>query len=249
MKKNIIIVVSIVIVIYGLIMFIILNKKSSISKGNNYVIVDSLNLKYEGNAFREITSDEISKANSNFKVYSDSIYLGNYKLKKAKVWNVFDSNNNFVKYDGNLIAYSDKLYINVLSLKSSNLTINDRNYIYSKYKISDYNNLLKSNVYDFSVNKDNYRLIILNNLDITNVNYMKNYNLVLLEKNGKYYEIIFNSGKYVSDLYEVIGIFNYNNHNRFYIGIKNTKSFLTDSPITSDYLYLYNNKINKVFSN
>ena len=78
---------------------------------------------------------------------------------------------------------------------------------------------------------------------------MKNYNLVLLEKNGKYYEIIFNSGKYVSDLYEVIGIFNYNNHNRFYIGIKNTKSFLTDSPITSDYLYLYNNKINKVFSN
>lgn len=82
------------------------------------LIVDNIsNWAYLDGAWFTVDTDDME--NHNFAVYVDNKYMGNYRMKYGTVWNLFDNNDSYVEYTGDLFAYSNNFNVNV-----ANYTIN-----------------------------------------------------------------------------------------------------------------------------
>lgn len=249
MKKKLVIVLTLIVIIYGFILFIIFGTRDNSDKSNNFVIFGNLNLVHGEHSFDKVAKDDIDKYKGTFECYSTGKYLGNYKLTSGEVWNLFDSNGNFVNYDGNLFAVASNLKNNVINFTKSSINDDEKNYILSKYRINNFDNLMNSGAYTFNINNKEYKLIILNNVDNVDFDINKNYNLMLLKNNSKYTEVSFNK-KEKTEIYDIIGVVGFNKFRDVYIGFDVLTNFDTDYESDEYTLFkLENNKLKKVISN
>lgn len=78
----------------------------------NMLIVDNIsNWMYLNGRWSKMDTDDME--NHKFAVYVDNKYYGNYKLKYGTVWNLFDDNESYVEYYGDLFAYSNNFNVNI----------------------------------------------------------------------------------------------------------------------------------------
>lgn len=248
MKKKAIIGLLIILVIYFVVMFSLNNKGKTDKSNDNYVIFNNLNLVHQEHSLTETEKTNITNYKGKFETFINGTYFGEYNLEAGNVWNLFD-NNNFVKYDGKLLAVVPRLKDNVITYTNSSISQSDRNYIESKYKINKYDYLTDSGAYTFKVNDDEYKIIILNYLDSTTFDPVNNYNLVIVKRNDKYIELSFNK-KDAIKIYDIIGIVEFNDNKDIYIGFNVTSNINTDIEKEQDVVYkLENNRLKKVVSN
>ena len=57
-----------------------------------------------------------------FDIYVNKTFFGNYYLKKGVNWNIFDENNNYIDYEGDLVAGTSGLKMNV---RNNNISVVD----------------------------------------------------------------------------------------------------------------------------
>ena len=131
-----------------------------------------------------------------FIVYSDEYYLGKLYLKRGVVWNLFDDNNEYVNYDGFLMAYSGNLKIQPINILVLEFNLENIN-ISSKYKnmyikngdfehyyyISGYGNLTimyyneNGTTYKTALYSNNNELFEVFKIDVENDKNKTSYNL------------------------------------------------------------------------
>lgn len=70
------------------------------------LIIDNVsNWGYANGRWHRLSKEEIE--NKEFVIYVNHQYFGNYNLKYGTIWNLFDDNDSYVEYDGNLLGYSN----------------------------------------------------------------------------------------------------------------------------------------------
>ncbi len=248
MKKNLIIGIIVLVIIYGLVMFLILGKADKSDKSTNYVIFNNLNLVHGDHSFRKVDKSEINNYKGKFSTYISSKYYGEYKLESGKVWNLFDDNGNFVNYDGTLFAVVPKLKNNVTFVSKSNLNNEDKEYIKNNFT-NNFNYIYSSSAYKFNIKNKEYKLIFLNSFDTENFDESNYYNIVLLKVDSKYINISYNKGD-DTKICDIISVITFNEERDIYIGINEEENLDSDIEENIDVLYkLENNKLKKVISN
>lgn len=117
-----------------------LNNNSSINntiKNNNdnygYVIINDycFIVNKNKNKYNECSLSRVDS--QKFIVYSNDNYLGKLYLKRGVVWNLFDDNHEYVKYNGFLMACSDNIVIHPINISILNFNLDNIN-VSSKYK-------------------------------------------------------------------------------------------------------------------
>ena len=85
------------------------------------LVIDNIsNWGYVDGRWRTLDIDEIE--DNEFVVYVNHQYYGNYNLKYGTIWNLFDDNNSYVEYYGDLIAYSNDFNVVIPSYAVTNVT-------------------------------------------------------------------------------------------------------------------------------
>ena len=116
MKKNKIIILVVIVIIYVMSFFVVFvgskgknNKKKKAE--TKYVVVDNFaRLSFSDNSWQNVSTSQIENY-KNYKVFINNSYFGNYRLEYGSTWNLFNSSNDYVDYEGSLFAYSDNLDI------------------------------------------------------------------------------------------------------------------------------------------
>ena len=260
-NKKIIIIISLML-IFGLIMILIFsgNKKSNNNNENNnenkeninnsssnqekisikYIVIDNdSNWLYNGN-FEKTTSTAIKNAKTHFKIYADNNYIGEYKLIRDKKWNVFDDEDNFIPYKGNLFAFSSDFDIRLIRIITANITDSDKEFITSGYENKTFDYLITNDVVNIDLD-DNGQIDKVVALSNSNEEIDNNYNLVYIILNDKLYTLVNETVKdfYSSSIYNINRIFTFNNEK--YILIKETKNYIGDNVKVINHMFKYDN--------
>lgn len=130
MKKNEIIKILVILSIFILITFILFiatynqkpdNKPENNNHHNNnevqnfkssYLIVNDTNM-WEYHNKKWTNKKNFDTNNNKLSVYVNKKYSGYYNMEYIKSWNLFDDNDNFIEYEGNILAFTNDLNINV----------------------------------------------------------------------------------------------------------------------------------------
>lgn len=204
MKKFIkILIVCLLIAAYVLIVYFVFNKKDTNSNpagssttddtSSYYMVINNEgNLLYKNNKWNSATSDDIENSNMLFNAYVNNNYLGEYYLKYSTVWSLFDKDDNYKNYKGDLIAYSNNFKVVLSNTSSSRLTDDDKAFIKSNYKIDNYDYLINEQVYniDLDGNGEKDKLVSLTNTDVSQLGIPYYYNLIYLVLNNNLQTII-----------------------------------------------------------
>ena len=217
MSKKVPIIIIIVLVIFSLIVFLLFhNKEDDINKNiNGYLVIDN----YSTWHYSKEKWNSVSKNNINdnaLEVYINNKYYGEYTLKYGNIWNLFDANNNYVNYDGSLIAASKSLNLSVYNFEVSEVNSNDLSTI---RKIINYNvdidNLTTNEkvVVDLDNNGTYDGIISVSNLD--SFDEEKYFNLVYVVLNNEV-KVLINKevtaqNIYNEPIYNIKNIININN--------------------------------------
>ena len=168
------------------------NTIANVTAKDYYLVVgDYLNVSFNNKSkkWRKVNKQ---KYTDEFEVYVDKSYFGKYSLIYGKVWNLLDSNNNYVDFDGSIIAYSPNFNVNVLNYQE--LNINDDIIGEVKKYLIDYNYQYKDTYFNhlYYINENNYVVfctnISYNDVDKEDINYTVGY----LKKDGLIYTIFNN---------------------------------------------------------
>lgn len=270
MKKNkVLIILLIIVVIYALIMFFFFSKNVANNTSNNevelntnnvdtntstktrYLVLNNIaNLKFTSSWFVANT-EEIENSSNRFKVYANNSYLGEYKLKYGNVWNLFDNNNNFVSYNGNMLAYSNNANINLKKYSVSTLTDDDKKLLKDNYNISNFDYLYTNEVinYDFDNNGILDKIICLSNIG-NDLNEMANFYsiVVVILNNNKM--VVINENNENSSLNKVYSVLTYftMDGNIDYLVLKYTTGYESEVSNNGVLVYQYiNNDFQKVY--
>ncbi len=206
---------------------------------NDYLIIDNTDIfTYKNNRFTKVTL----VPNSKFVVYVNNQKIGNYYLEKSNVWNLFDENNNYVNYEGNILAFTNNnLNINVREVTVNEIDENDFEYIKQIININSINDLSLNSkiVVDLDHNGINDKIISVSNLDSDNQE--KYYNLLYVDLNNKKQILINNIVKdedvLIAPNYYLNYVVNINNENIDSIII--TKGYYSNSGETTNLIYRY----------
>ncbi len=261
-NKRIILGIVVVLAIYAVIMIIMFYKKNSNINTDKYLIVNNnLNLKFNNGKYVKVGTSEIENSNIEFKAYVNNNYFGKYYLKYGGSWNLFDKSNNFIKYDGSLIAVSDGYELDFDNLNSRTINDDEKNYLTSKYGINNYDFLITNEVYDIDLDKNGTmdKIICISNsyyyslseTYIENYDIKNNYSLVLVILNGDEKVIHKEIGKNDITVYSVIGSFR-NDAKQINIIMESTVGYISENPTSIDEIYTYKNntkKFDKIISN
>lgn len=162
------------------------------SSYNTYhlVVGDYLNVVFNDRTkeWKKIDTEEYSEK---FETYVDNIYYGKYYLLYGNVWNLLDDHKNFVKYTGNIIAYSSNF--NVRVLKYQEMKIDDNILGEIKKYLFKYNYQYEDAYYNriYYIDENNYVVLCSNILDSEN-NIGTNYTIGFIKMDGKFYTIFNN---------------------------------------------------------
>ncbi len=162
------------------------------SSYNTYhlVVGDYLNVVFNDRT-KEWKKIDTEEYNEKFETYVDNIYYGKYYLLYGNVWNLLDDHKNFVKYTGNIIAYSSNF--NVRVLKYQEMKINDNILGEIKKYLFKYNYQYEDAYYNriYYIDENNYVVLCSNILDSEN-NIGTNYTIGFIKMDGKFYTIFNN---------------------------------------------------------
>ena len=259
--KKIYLIIIIILVIYGFIFFIFVDKNNDkkkrdknikISKKTNinkkYLISgDSGNFAYYNNKIQKATVREIENSKKDFIIYSDNDYLGKVKsLQHASSWNAFDSNKNYISYEGNFFAYTSDLDISKVQGNFREVNDTEKDFINSKLNISDFDSLADNQVFETTLFDEECSIINITNIvdDVPN----KTYNLIILKKADTYKLIELNNASQMKGLTSLVNVFKFKDN--YYITVEKVTGFSNNREIKKTIIYRYDNKnIKKVIEN
>ena len=173
---------------------VIKNNTTSDIIENNYLIIGNyLNVSFD-NKSKHWRNSSIEKYENKLETYVDNEYYGKYSLVRGKIWNLLDDND-YVDYDGNLIAFSSNLNAEVIKYNTSkieNSLLSEVKTFLLKYGYQ-YKETSFNYVYYF--NQDYYVVLCANlsylNFD-TSDSSNQNYTIGYMRKNNNLY-VIFNN--------------------------------------------------------
>lgn len=248
MKKNKIIIIFVIIIMYLILLFLVLdnNKKQELKNKSEeekrYIVIDNFaNLAFSKKTWTNVSSKEI-ESYENYKVFIDNKLFGDYKLQYGTTWNLFDSDDNYIDYEGNLIAYSDNSNIILSNLrKTTTLSDNDKKIISEYFNYNDYSSLITSDIIttDIDNNGVDDEIVCISNIGVDKSYASKYYNLIFVRLNDEIIEILnqnnSNSKIMQEPVYNLATIFDLNNTK--YLVVKKTIGIDSDSPTESPLLY------------
>ena len=242
--------------IYGLVMFFVFgnkgdnnentnlnNKNSNKVKENKYLVIDNIsNLNYSDGVFSRVKNKEIEKAEK-FKVYVNNKYYGDYKLKNVSSWNLFDKNDEFVNYNGDLLAFTDNFNIKVRNnYKIRELDEKDKVYLINNFSLNSFSNLVVNEVVDYDLDDNGVMDQIINISSIDeNDNINNNYSIIVLTLNNEKTTLIDERVENAKYVYSIFGIINIDNNEKDSIILTKTEGYISESPKVSSLIYNYKN--------
>lgn len=245
MKKYKFLIIFVLINVLFLIILILFNKNTVLNNtdltlllnGNDVYIIKKN--KIEKNPQFEINKNDI------YKTYENGIYKGEYKIVKGTVLNLFDSNDNYVKYDGYMFAYKGNEEINVLTPNKRSLNDTEKKYLKNKYKLNISKSNISGNTYEVDLNSDGkLDKIIISTYNDFEKNMSDFYNIILIYMDNKYYELIHIKGIDSINIYTIGAVFNLKNEKYSNILIETQKNYNGDleSSIIEESIYQYKQK-------
>ena len=223
------IITIIMLLIYGLVMYFVLNNKSAQSTntksndtsekskltGTNYMVVGNNSIyKFENGKYKKANKSYI-EALPNMKVYIDNKYFGSYKLNYVSTWNLLNDKSEFVSYKGSLLAISNEFDVNVRNYNVREINDDDKYLLLKDYGINSFKNLTVNKVVDIDLDNNDVmdEIICLSSMEISD-NINSYYNLVLIKYNDKVITLIEerkDKALYVYDIVSIINTFNNSN--------------------------------------
>ena len=190
-----------------------INNTNEENTSYEYFTIESIsNFKYNNKTKKVSNSDSSNLENKLFQTYIDNVYYGQYYLKYGTVWNLFDKNNNFINYDGKLIAFTPNMNINIYNYSENKIT-SEIEYE-AKKMLSNYNYTYNDNYFNkvYYINDNKYIVVCTNLYD---ANEIENFNFIYMNDNNKKYvlinESISSSNNTILPVYYISGIFDINN--------------------------------------
>ncbi len=257
-KYKSIVIVVIILAIYSVVMFLVFGNKSTNNNDNSnqnnssnksnkvdkyyyLVIGNESRLRYDGNNFETVSKSTIEN-NGKYNVFINGEYLGDYAIKMGSVWNIFDDDNSFVNYDGDLIASSLDLKLKIRNFGVKELDDEDKNYLKNKYGINSFDNYTHNELidYDFDHNGQRDRIIIYSKLDYFD-NDRELFSLVIMKYNEEYYSLIEEKGDDAHNIYTVSNIINILDRNVDSFILNKTYGAHSENPEVSNMVYSLKN--------
>lgn len=217
-----------------------------------FVYSDIANFKCSNIKCEEITNEELEKLSLTYNlIYSNGSRYNGYSLKSGKVWNVFDSDGNYLNNKDDFFAYDTSQNLEVYELESHGISRNEEQYIEKELKdeiLNPLENITFNQVYELNLNnkKNLDKLVIVSNFDEENI-LEKIYNFGYVEIDGKrtiLFKDIYNKSNilnmkdyYLINVYEI--------DNDIYFSIKQT-GYYNPSKTKVDIYKVHNTKINKL---
>jgi len=192
MKNKKVIIFVILISVYALISLVIANTilgdnngNSSGSSGNSsggnsnpgtseiekkdykYLLVEDTDIwVYDNNKWN--SKKKIDEEKEKFTILINNQYFGDYYIKKANKWNIFDENDKFVNYNGNFLAHTEDFNVNVKDYIMGSVAIEDLSEIINLLGYNTSISSLTTNeklVLDLDSNGINDKIVNISNLD------------------------------------------------------------------------------------
>ncbi len=251
------IILLIILGIYGLVLFFTFGNKDNNSSGNTnnntvnnktdnkteyLVIGNTSNLKYNNGVFTKSGKYEIERLDS-LKVYVNNKYYGDYKLKSGENWNLFDNKDEFVNYNGSLIAFSNTFNVKVRSnYKVREINEKDKVFLINDYNISSFSNLTTNEVIDIDLDNNgvNDEIICISSLD-DSIDVKNYFSLVIIVLNEERITLIEEKEDKAIHIYSVYGVLNIDNNDHDSIILTQTEGYISEKPIVSNLIYNYKN--------
>ena len=256
-KTKGLIILLVVLGVYGLVLFFAFGNKENNDNNNNnntntqtnnvdtenkYLVIDNDNIyKYNNNTFSSARVYEIEKVEK-FKVYVNDKYYGDYKLKNAGNWNLFDGKDEYVNYNGNLLAFSDNFNIKVRNnYKIREINENDKVLLINNYNLNSFSNLITKEVIDIDLDNNDVmdEIICLSAMDEDNSK--NNYNIFMIKLNDEKMTVIEEKEDNAKYVYSIYGILNIENNKYDSIILTKTEGYISENPKVSNLIYNYKN--------
>lgn len=252
-----IIILVVVLLVYSLIMFFLFSSKeegkspidkitesfdNKESKKNNYYLVtDNSEFEYYYKSFKKASITTIERQDK-FNVFVNNKLLGDYKLKYATYWNLFDEDNNFKMYDGKLLAMTSNMNAKVRNIEIREINDSDKVLLINNFDIKTFNYISTNEVVDIDLDNNGVmdEVICVSSMQESD-NSNNHYSIVVVKLNNEVIPIIEekkDKAIYVYNIYGIINIFEREHDN---IIISRTKDYDTDEPRTEDFIYQFKN--------
>ena len=246
----------VILVIYSLIMFFFFNNNDNNNANNNsnsssksnvveeekYLVIDNSSvLSYSNNTFSETRRTKIESLDS-LKVYVNNSFYGNYKLKYVSNWNLLDKKNEFVNYNGKLIAYSNNFNIDIKKYKVREINDSDKVFLINNYNLNTFDYLTTNEVVDIDLDNNgvNDEIICLSSMEASS-NINNYYNLVVVRLNNEKYTLIEEKGENAYYVYSLHSIINIENNSHDSIILSKIEGYISENPKETNLVYNYKN--------
>lgn len=257
MKKiKILIVFIVILLIYSLFIIFIFQSKdndqknntnntktnnNSSSSGGLLVVNNGTFLEYKNDQFYEINKSVIEKQDK-MKVYINNKYFGDYKLQYGSVWNLFDDKDEYISYNGSLIAFNEEFNIKVRDFTIRNINDKDKVFLINNYNVNTFDYLTYNQAIDIDLDNNGVmdEIICLSSMeDSENIN--NYYNIVVVRLNDNNFTLINEKGKEANAVYSLSGIINILDSPYDSIIVGKMEGIESPDPIEKNLVYSYKN--------
>ncbi len=274
-KKYVILIFIVVILIIVTLMILLMQNNDDVDKPNtlkpstdadnpvvedkyDYLVIGDYSL-WSYNKEKDTWSkrSDFNVDNKKFDIFINNNYFGNYYLKFVKSWNIFDENDNYVDYDGNLIAHTQNIDVAIKNYEITEIDSQEKKEILNIIGDDvDLDNLDVNEkiVVDLDNNGVNDKIVNVSNIHYTNDDVSRNniFNLIYVVINGDV-NILINEKIKEKDMliapsYNVNYLLNINNEKTASIII--TEGFFSEAGDTANLLFQFkDNKYKKIIDN
>ena len=253
MKLKGIIIVSVLLLVYGLGMYFLVGNSStgSTSSNNtsntntktkvNYMVIDNTSYRYYDGHFYSYSSSAIESL-STMKVFVNNKYFGDYKLKHVNGWNLINEKSEVVTFKGELLAVDKDFDVVVRSIKTREINEDDKYFILNNYGINSFKYLSRNQVVDIDLDKNGEmdKIICLSSMEPSD-NLNNYYNLVVIDYNGKPITIVDERKENTASIYEIQSVININNNENDNIILYKYDGYMSDDSSYSNVIVSYKN--------
>ena len=253
------IILIIILGVYGLILFFAFGNKEDNNQNDNnnnnnsqqniknkedkYIVVGNFaNLNYSHGLFSKAKVKKIEKIEK-YKVYVNNKYYGDYKLKSGGNWNLFDKNDEYINYNGNLLAYSSNFNVKVRNnYKIREIDEKDKVFLINSYNLSTFSNLTINQAIDIDLdnNGEDDEIICLSSMEESN-NDSSYYNIFVIKLNNEVTTLIEEREDDAKYVYSIFGIINIEDSKNDSIIIKKVEGYYSENPKVSSLISNYKN--------
>ena len=256
MKNKGLIIVIVLLLIYGVVMFILFGNRENIDILNNqepnsseidknlnyYLVLDDKSYKYDtnnGELYR--ISNSVIEEQDKLNVYANNKFLGKYNMKYVANWNLFNDKKEFVSYEGNIVAANDSFKLNVKDINIREINDQDKVFLINRYNVSSFSYLTTNEAVDIDLdnNGEMDEIICLSSKEYSN-NDNNYFDIVMVKLNGNVYDIINKKGN-SANVYNIMSVFNYLDKKQDSIYLIKTAGIYSDEPTYENVVINYVN--------